>query len=125
MYVSPSACVFVSDQPPPGSVEHCAERVIRAAWVLAVGTAPLPERITSAAEALAPLKASDFPHDLSIQFVRIWEAATAEEPTADEGRIAATVEVMSADTARAIAHDIWNLAVEVLRRETLEEVEED
>ena len=104
---------------PPGSVQHCAERVLQAARELATGLAPLPERIEGAAEILAPLMSTDFPPDLRINFARISEATTAA------GSIEATVYAMSAESAREIADNIWDLAAEVTRRETLEKEADD
>jgi hypothetical protein len=98
------------------SVRSCAERVQNAARILAVGAGSLHERLDSAALTIGILEPKEFPRDLRTQFTVIHEAITAH------GDFESSVRHMTEERARSIAEEIWNLSVEVARRDAVEEL---
>ncbi len=94
----------------PDSVRACPERVELAARLLLTGAHSLPRRLQDPAETIGLLDLDDFPADLRVKFAQIHEAITAE------GSFRESVQSMTPERAAQVAENIWDLAVEVMRR---------
>ncbi|HVT39571.1 MAG TPA: hypothetical protein VHE78_11035 [Gemmatimonadaceae bacterium] len=93
---------------------HVAERAQRAARALAHGIQPLPQRLTGVVDEIKDLNADDFPPDLRSRFASIHEAIAARESLED------SIRRMTRERAVQLAAEICDLAIDLVRRETME-----
>jgi hypothetical protein len=90
---------------------YAKEKLTDAVYSLATGADRVQERLShAAADVLIRLRPDDFPEgELRRKFIGIWDDLTFDQPTANEGNIAATLNRTDDEDARAIARRILSL----------------
>lgn len=92
------------------SDDYVREKLGAALDALAVSEAPIQSRLADAAMAMVSLGADDFAGaEERALFGETWRALTAQEPTGEEGAIAATTSRLDDEAAVALAGAIVRL----------------
>ena len=89
------------------SIEYAHEKLMDAVHSMATGAGRIRDRLQDAALVLIRLRPEDFPEgEMRRSFIGIKDDLTFQPPVADEGSIAATLNLTSEDDMREIARRV-------------------
>lgn len=98
------------------SLSYAFEKLSVAISSMAKDTNSLQERLRGAYLIFHPLRAEDFPRDLSNQYREIEKSLTKVPAVGDEGTVMATTRAMSDEEAAKLIESIVDLFTEVAER---------